>query len=390
MRRSRAILVLTVAFLAMIAAPAPLQTLVEARHGTWPRVLDIFSQRPTPVNLRAYESDLQQASVTARTLRPWMQAGQFLGLRDAGEKALTARGGWMFYQPGISFLTQRRAARESTPEEAVSAVVNFRDALAARGIRLIVMPAPNKESVYPERLWKWAKPPTGVLSADTREFLKRCEASGVEVIDLFAVFRNARSTSSVPLYLAQDSHWSPDGLALAAAAVAERVCLTPRVSFDLKPVELRRLGDIVRMIRSPAVEKRVSPEFVACQQVVRRDTGALYKDDPASDVLVMGDSFLRIYEQDEPGSAGFVAHLARALQRPLSSIINDGGASTLVRQELARRPELLANKKVVIWEFVERDIRLGTEGWQLVPLPPAPTGDRAPAEGSARLKAEPK
>jgi hypothetical protein len=41
-----------------------------------------------------------------------------------------------------------------------------------------------------------------------------------------------------------------------------------------------------------------------------------------------------------------------------------------VRQELYRRPALMKNKRVVVWEFVERDIRLGTEGWQPVPLPP--------------------
>jgi hypothetical protein len=29
----------------------------------------------------------------------------------------------------------------------------------------------------------------------------------------------------------------------------------------------------------------------------------------------------------------------------------------------------LANKKVVVWEFVERDIRFGTEGWQKTPVP---------------------
>jgi hypothetical protein len=123
------------------------------------------------------------------------------------------------------------------------------------------------------------------------------------------------------------------------------------------------------MLRSPVIEKRIGPETAACTQILGRDPGALYTDDPASDVLVLGDSFLRIYQQDEPGSAGFVAHLARALGRPLASIINDGGASTLVRQELFRRPQLLAHAKVVIWEFVERDLRLGTEGWQIVPLP---------------------
>jgi len=38
-------------------------------------------------------------------------------------------------------------------------------------------------------------------------------------------------------------------------------------------------------------------------------------------------------------AAGVIAHLARALGRPLTRIVNDGGASTLVRQELFRRPE---------------------------------------------------
>jgi hypothetical protein len=98
--------------------------------------------------------------------------------------------------------------------------------------------------------------------------------------------------------------------------------------------------------------------------------GQPYRDDARSPVLVIGDSFLRIYQTDEPKSAGFIAHLARTLKQPVASVVNDGGASTLVRQELVRRPQLLLGKKVVIWEFVERDIRFGTEGWKKIPLPP--------------------
>ncbi|MCI0535612.1 MAG: hypothetical protein L0Z50_10335, partial [Verrucomicrobiales bacterium] len=198
---------------------------------------------------------------------------------------------------------------------------------------------------------------------------------GVDVVDLFALYRDARRASTAPLYLAQDSHWSPAGMELAAAAVAQRILARDGlaggpVSYDTRPVPMHRLGDIARMSRSPEIEKRITPEPVASAQVIRRDTAALYADDPASEVLVLGDSFLRMYQQDEPGGAGFVAHLARALGRPLASIINDGGASTLVRQELFCRPQLLAHAKVVVWEFVERDLRLGTEGWQVVPLPP--------------------
>jgi hypothetical protein len=55
--------------------------------------------------------------------------------------------------------------------------------------------------------------------------------------------------------------------------------------------------------------------------------------------------------------------------------VSDGGASTLVRQELYLRPSLLDEKRVVIWEFAERDIRFGMEGWQDIPLPAPSAGE---------------
>jgi hypothetical protein len=139
---------------------------------------------------------------------------------------------------------------------------------------------------------------------------------------------------------------------------------------------VRRFGDVIQMLQVPQLERVIEPESLDCTQVIRQDKEAPYCDAPDSQILIMGDSFLRIYEQDEPGSAGLIAHLARELQQPLTSIVNDGGASTLVRQELSRRPKLLANKTLVIWEFVERDIGQGTEGWQIVPLAPSKIGSR--------------
>ena len=40
-----------------------------------------------------------------------------------------------------------------------------------------------------------------------------------------------------------------------------------------------------------------------------------------------------------------------------------------VRLELDGLVEILEGKRVVVWEFVERDIALGAEGWEEVPLP---------------------
>jgi hypothetical protein len=365
-----------VLFLAMLAGPPLVQIVVEAQRGEWPAALQVFWQRPSPENLRAFENTLQNASVTARTLRPLMQTVQFFGLHEAGERAIVGPGGWLFYQPGVAYLTQRARPGDSTAEDAITAVTRFRDDLAARGIRLMVMPAPNKESVYPDELSRSATPPARAPSDQTRSFLTQCESAGVEVLDLFALYRDARLSSTVPLYLEKDSHWTPAGMEMAANAAAARILARGwiaqgTISYDTRPAPIEELGDIVRMIRSPQIEARVPPQPIAASQVIRRDTGAVFTNDSAPDVLVLGDSFLRIYERDAPGGAGFVAHLARALGCPVAGIINDGGASTLVRQELFRRPGLLARAKVVVWEFVERDIRFGTEGWQIVPLPPS-------------------
>ena len=90
-----------------------------------------------------------------------------------------------------------------------------------------------------------------------------------------------------------------------------------------------------------------------------------FKDDfRKSEILILGDSFSRIYQTDSPVNAGWIAHFAKNVNRPVASIVSDGGASTLVREKLARKASVLKGKKLLIWEFVERDLRFGAEGWK--------------------------
>jgi hypothetical protein len=216
-----------------------------------------------------------------------------------------------------------------------------------------------------------------IVCEPTRRLLEELHQYGIEHVDLFEVFRRAkqqeRGATPRRLYLAHDSHWSPEGARLAAGAVARRVLDGGTIrrgdhAYIERSVTVQRQGDLVEMLQAQQIARALEPESLACLQVFQADTGTPYRDAPESEVLILGDSFLRVYAQDEPGAAGFVAHLAREIGQPLSSIVNDGGASTLVRQRLARRSTLLLNKKLVIWEFAERDIRYGTEGWQIVPL----------------------
>jgi hypothetical protein len=365
-------------FLAVMIAPGLLQTVSEAWHGERPRAFDVFLQAPTARNLHAYEESLEETSLTVKGLRPWVQYLQWKFLADAGEKAVVGRGGWLFYGQSVRYAVERaQGAAGRDASDPLPAIRSFRDQLEARGIQLLVVPVPNKESVYPDMLAKRAQGAGVIVCAETRRFLDRLDEYGIEYVDLFALFRRARQgeTRSDPrwLYLAQDSHWSPQGMRLAAGAIVRQVLDGGAVkrgdrAYVERPVAVRRHGDLIEMLQVPLIERALEPESLACLQVGEPDGRTPYRDAPESEVLILGDSFLRIYEEDEPGAAGLIAHLARELGQPLTSLVNDGGASTLVRQQLAQRPRLLSNKRIVIWEFAERDIRFGTEGWKIVPL----------------------
>lgn len=377
---------LILVFLGILAVVPLTQVALELRQGERVLALDVFRASPTAANLRAYEHRLEDANWAAHATRPWMRFAEFTWLGDGGAKAVRGPSDWLFYKPGlIDLLSQPpQSPPPSTPQPTspLAAILDFQEQLRARGIHLVVMPVPNKESVYPDRLTSRAASLRGVLAPRTGHVLEALRAANVEVIDLFREFEHARPTGDAPpgadLYLAQDTHWSPAGIALAARTAARRLLergwVQPgALTYAERPATVRRLGDIVRMLQSPPIEARTPPETVPCVQVVRRDDDAPYQDDPAAAVLVLGDSFLRVFQRDDPGSAGFVAHLARELRQPLLSLVSDGGGSTLVRQELRARPAFLRHKTVVLWEFVERDLGLGLHGWQKVPLPPEPS-----------------
>ena len=257
----------------------------------------------------------------------------------------------------------------------LDAVLSFREQLAERGIHLLVIPAPGKASIYPDKLTAHSEKAQKPLTTHTSRLIGRMRAGGIEVLDLFTIYADIRTTGAQAeeLYLPRDTHWSPAGVRTAARKTAEKLTGLDWLQkggkkYEIKKTPIERTGDVVRMMDVPMLNDYFPKRTVHCEQVVDGDTKEPYKDDPHSEILILGDSFLRIYERDTPGSAGFISHLARELSCPLTSIVSDGGASTLVRQELSRKPELLKNKKVVIWEFVERDIRFGMEGWQIVPV----------------------
>lgn len=417
---------LGVLFVALISLVPLVQAIRERIHGERAQAADVLRMRWTASNLRQYERALEAKSWVQPMFREPVVRLAYDLLGDGGAQVVRGVNGWLFYRPDVRYLVEpdrmEPASREGwwrVPGDGgrrsgsvVRAIVRFRDQLRERGIELMVVPVPGKPSVYPDQLTRRVRRGGAMPRSPTEDLLERLGKEEVATVDLFAVFRSARadgpSGPTTSLYLARDTHWTPAGARLAAAAVAEaarrRGWAPPGVhEFTTTTITVNRWGDVLGMGQVPGRATAAEPELVECEQVLDPRLGRMvpspmdrpgtyqYPSQP-SRVLVLGDSFSRIYQMPEPkslgamspetgagqeggtqrllpGSAGFVAHLARSLQAPVDCIVSDGGASSDVRRRLATQAEVLEGKTLVVWEFVEREVQLGRAGWEDVPLP---------------------
>ena len=319
-----------------------------------------------------------------------------------------------------------RSAKLDNP---VKAIEKFRDQLKAKGVELLVVITPGKPSIYTERLTGRDSRVAGIenaagLQSHGKKILDSLTRTGFNTVDLYTPLLAAKSRDSEEgaLYLNDDTHWTPRGAELAADVIAKKV----REMVDAGTVKFRKTDD-VRYIASDSLADRMGDVgemsglnkfgvfkvqkvtgHVVMQQNIKERTEKLpmdtacvaaaknackksdscftaqsalcerdtvlydttvtpFKDDfRKSEILILGDSFSRIYQTDSPVNAGWIAHFAKNMNARVASIVSDGGASTLVREKLARKASVLKGKKLLIWEFVERDLRFGAEGWKNV------------------------
>jgi hypothetical protein len=113
-----------------------------------------------------------------------------------------------------------------------------------------------------------------------------------------------------------------------------------------KPVERPSLG--------PEEMEIARPSFVTVQTEVRNWDGTPVADDPTWPVLLIGNSYTRIFREQ----------LIRELNMPIRSRIADA-MTTEAFGDFLREPDLLAGVKVVAWVTTEQHFA------HFKPLPPA-------------------
>jgi alginate O-acetyltransferase complex protein AlgJ len=228
-----------------------------------------------------------------------------------------------------------------------------------------------------------ALPAEGAVTG-TGGFVQALAAAGVKAIDLEAVYRAARlRDDSAKLFCAQDAHWSPLGAEMAAAEVYALVANSPWLAGAKRrsvvvgaPEEIAIKGD---MADGPFAG--LERETLTLRRAGIEADGAIapLDADPASPVLLIGDSHLRVFTDGgefHTRGAGFRDHLQAMLRMPAAAEFNNGDGVYSPRLRVAREargnPSFWQEKKLVVWCFSARSLTAPPEVIKWRELPPQP------------------
>jgi alginate O-acetyltransferase complex protein AlgJ len=324
---------------------------------------DLLMQRPTSESLRQFEVDLTQRSRFDQWVRHtyWtLRAGGIK--RPAGIEI--GSDGFLFTEEESrvyhSWSLTSRSANTILP-----AIVDFNAQLRHRGVRLVLLPIPLKLSIYPEKL------AIDYLTSDGpaqppgyTAWMAQVRDAGIEVIDLTPDLWQARLRSADPVFLPTDTHWSLRGKTIAADAVAGALRATvagyPRAVFDVEKGRVDFEGDLAGALSLGWGNPNYPRIQYACDKLTRGGKPFVAGDE--APILLLGDSFSVYWNND---GCGFADDLMLRLGCEVQVMGAAGEPINQPRLLLARNPQALANKKLVIWEFAARYM---WKQWQQVPL----------------------
>jgi alginate O-acetyltransferase complex protein AlgJ len=371
--------------------PSP-QRLAQSRgRSAWDRLIGV--NRTVLAAFSAFETALEDGSRVGRALRPDTQRVLSGWLGAGNERVYVGEDGWLFFRADVEYVTGRGFLDETAMARRVGsaaeyelrsapdprpAILRFKRDLEARGITLVIVPAPAKPSIHPERLAASYNVQGGALHNQSYHALLRdLRQHGVLVFDPSAELTRLRA-SGAPAYLATDTHWRPEAMQKVAEALAvflqQRVTLPPVAppAYQAQRREAQRVGDTAAMLDLPPGQALYPPERVSLRFIVDA-AGDPWRPARDADILLFGDSFTNIYSLQTMGwgeAAGLAEQVSYALQRPLDRIVqNDDGAYATrlqLAREVGRGDDRLAGKRVVIWQFAARELAFGD--WRVIEM----------------------
>ena len=237
----------------------------------------------------------------------------------------------------------------------------LQEQFARAGTDLILLPVPQRDDICAPAFL--ADPPAdGVVQPYWLKFHHDLLARGIEVIDLAPAFRERLHTHpSLYIHAVRDGHPGPDGVELMASAVAERLSrypfAAPRHPYRLDPGHpLDTRNDLYFPIDAP----------IPFTRVLETD-GRPALADPASELLLIGDSMVTVPLGAESGTFG--VHLAEKCGVPVAPF-KRAGSGHMMSRHLGGNLGLdhFAGRRVCVFVFTTSYLNRRPQAWSALPF----------------------
>ncbi|WP_455924217.1 alginate O-acetyltransferase AlgX-related protein [Pseudomonas putida] len=287
------------------------------------------------------------------------RATSWLLLGDLGPRVRQGCPGWLFLTDELRL----NPAADANARAKADAVFTLQQALAQRGIKLVVAVVPDKSRIAAAQLCGLTRPAS--LAPRIANWLTVLNAAGVTAVDLTPTLQPLGDAA----YLRTDTHWSEAGARAAAERVAQAVlgvgfAPSPRQSFELKPQPAAiRPGDLVHLagIDGLALALQPQPETVTATQVSSTAQASgdnvddLFGDAQLPNTALIGTSFSH--------NSNFLGFLEHALNAPVGSFAKDGGEFSGAAKAYFDSPAFTQTPPgLIVWEIPERDLQTPYDG----------------------------
>jgi len=269
--------------------------------------------------------------------------------------------------------------------DSIAAIIDReRGRLDAEGWKLLIVPIPTKLGIHRDLcIWPVLEPDllnqVPLLQDHSDEvygyFHKKLQENGVSAIDLQSIYRAAvLHKQGLMLYAPNDSHWSGEGIRLAAQATAQGIAnispLHDRIPKNPTYFEYDHIGDIVKSHDPfPNILTRLNNVWYFHEKLLNGEKGIGYRysEHPVGLVVAVGTSYTGQYTWLSRQPVGYAWQLGLHLDnvevqnRPMAGhgSLESYKSFSNMRQKIAKEfddkhgPGL---PKMIVWEFPIRDI----------------------------------
>ncbi|SDP47297.1 alginate O-acetyltransferase complex protein AlgJ [Desulforhopalus singaporensis] len=310
-----------------------------------------------------------------------------LAATDDGTSVVAGEEGWLFLKEELQHIGAGPFWGENAPAatrtrkkeyaDPVPAIVAYNKLLAKQGIKLYLMPVPPKALIYSDKVSASVDPASVEQDlAVYKEFYRLLEKEGVSVIDLIPLLR-ADDPDKEKLYCRTDTHFSVTGLSYFAKEAAQKIKESdwyddyPKTSYRVSSQSAVIQGDLQQMSGGQG-----QGEEIDLAVVTQEKTGKGIESDPASPVILLGDSHTLVFSAGgdlHAKGSGLFDHLSKELGFAVDLLGVRGSGVTPARikfyQRSKKQGDYLKGKKVMIWCFAARDFT-GSGGWREIPVAP--------------------